>query len=121
KKPLLKKRKWISFWKEYLVQDFGRSGHYRRRRIIFVRGIRRGPARGPPRPNERDQKLQRPRDLPTAEISRRRIAPYVGRESRTRAGYFMSDLDQNLRIYSGFLGGELRRVLGVTLLQERDE
>ena len=100
---------------QQLIPNFCRRRHQRRHWNELIGGVWRGPAGRADGADEDDEKLQRARHLPAAQVSRRRVAPNVGRKSRTGLGDFMSHFDNHFSIDAGFFGGELRGVLGVEL------
>ncbi len=79
--------------------------------MIFVRCVGRRAAGRADGTDQHNEKLQRARHLPAAQISRSGIAPDVGRKGRTGFADFTRDLDDHFRIDAGFLGGEFGRVL----------
>ena len=104
---------------QQLVPNFCRRRHQRRRRNEFIRGVGRGAAGRADGADQDDEKLQRARHLPAAQVSRRRVAPDMRRKSRAGLGDFMRHFDNHFRIDAGFFGGEFRRVLSVESLSER--
>ena len=120
-KTHFEKGEWVFLGHQQLVPHFLRRRLERRIRDELVIPIRRRPAWRRDRADEHVQKLQAARDLPPAQVARRRAAPDVRRKRRTRAPNLACDLDNRLRRNARFLFRERGRELRVMLLQPRDE
>jgi len=73
------------------------------------------------RAHQDHQQFERTRHLPSAQVSRRRVAPDVGRKSRPGASNLARDFDDDLGRRARLTFGELRRVFGIDLAENIQE
>src|SRR5690348_15187639 len=114
-------REWVLEGPEGLVPVFVGWWRHVRRRYELVPGIRRAAAACADGARQHVQQPQAAGDLPAAEVAGRRVTPDVAGELVASAANLLGHLQDALSRNAGFDLGKLGCVLGVALLQQRQE